>query len=197
MTGTVPSLDRASLIGYARVSTHDQHPEAQLDTLKAAGCARVFTDKASGKLAKRPNLDAALDYCRPGDVLTITRLDRLGRSVRNLMDLADLLSERGVGLKVLQQGIDTTTPAGKMFFHVLAALAEFEASLISERTKDGLAAARARGRRGGRRLALNPQQMALLLQEAAKPNASPTQLARQFNISRYTVYRYVERSKAS
>ncbi len=127
------------LIGYARVSTRDQHPEAQTDALSAAGCQKVFTDHASGTLAKRPALEQTLDYLREGDTLVITKLDRLGRSVRNLKTLVDELQARAVGLRALSQGIDTTTPGGRLFFHMLAVIAEFEDDLIVERTQDGLA----------------------------------------------------------
>lgn len=181
-----------SLIGYARVSTRDQHPESQADALTAAGCARIFTDRITGKLARRPQLDAALAYLRPGDVLVITRLDRLGRSVRNLIDLAETLREREVGLRVLHQGIDTTSPAGRMFFHVLAALAEFEAALISERTLDGLEAARARGRKGGRRPKLGDRQVALVRQMYAGGEHTVAEIAKTFNVTRPTIYRALE-----
>lgn len=183
-----------ALIGYSRVSTRDQHPESQHDALTAAGCDKVFTDKASGKLAKRPKLDAALAYLRPGDVLVITRLDRLGRSVRNLIDLAETLREREVGLRVLHQGIDTTSPAGRMFFHVLAALAEFEASLISERTHDGLDAARARGRKGGRRPKLTDTKLATARQLYDGRQHTMGQIAGIVGVSRATLYRHLEPS---
>jgi DNA invertase Pin-like site-specific DNA recombinase len=117
---------------------HDR-PEGQHDALAAAGCDRVFTDTGSGKLARRPQLDTLLDSVRPGDVVVITKLDRLGRSVAHLVDLVAQLAERGVDLRVLHQGIDTTSPAGKPTFHMLAAIAEFERDLISERTREGLA----------------------------------------------------------
>lgn len=181
-----------ALIGYSRVSTRDQHPEAQHDALTAAGCDKVFPDKASGKLAKRPQLDAALDYLRPGDVLVITRLDRLGRSVRNLIDLAETLRQREVGLRVLHQGIDTTSPAGRMFFHVLAALAEFEASLISERTHDGLDAARARGRKGGRRPKLTDRKLVTARQLYEGRQHTMGQIAEVVGVSRATLYRHLE-----
>src|SRR5512132_240828 len=140
-----------ALIGYGRVSKRDQDPTAQRDLLTAAGCDELFIDKASGKLASRPQLDAAMRHLRAGDVLVITRLDRLGRSVKHLAALAVELQERKIGLRVLQQGIDTTTAVGRLFFHILAAIAEFERELIIERTVDGLDATRARGRKGGRK----------------------------------------------
>jgi DNA invertase Pin-like site-specific DNA recombinase len=176
-------------IGYARVSTRDQHPEAQTDALKAAGCDKFFTDKASGKLARRPELDAALAYLRTGDVLVITKLDRLGRSVRNLIDLADALQSRGIGLRVLHQGIDTTTPAGRMFFHVLAALAEFETALLSERTLDGLEAARARGRKGGRKPKLTPAKLATARQLYDAKAHTVAEIAEIVGVARSTLYR--------
>jgi DNA invertase Pin-like site-specific DNA recombinase len=137
-------------IGYGRVSTRDQHPDAQHDALKAAACHQIFLDKASGKLARRPELDKALlSANRYGDQLAVTKLDRLGRSLEHLIELAKLLQARGVDLAVLDQGIDTSTAVGRMFFHILGAIAEFEHALMSERTMDGLAAARARGRTRG------------------------------------------------
>jgi len=181
-----------NLIGYSRVSTRDQHPESQADALREAGCAQIFIDRATGKLARRPQLDAALAYLRPGDVLVITRLDRLGRSVHNLIELAETLREREVGLRVLHQGIDTTTPAGRMFFHMLAAIAEFEAALISERTHEGLAAARARGRKGGRRPKLSDRQVALVRQMHASGEHTIAAIAETFGVTRPTVYRVLE-----
>jgi len=137
-------------IGYGRVSTRDQNPAAQNDALTAAGCEEVFIDKASGKLARRPGLDRALLVARAGDQLVVTKLDRLGRSLEHLIDLAKGLQARAVDLVVLDQGIDTSTAIGRMFFQILGAIAEFEQALMSERTMDGLAAARARGRTAGR-----------------------------------------------
>jgi Resolvase, N terminal domain len=144
-------------IGYGRVSTRDQNPSAQRDALAAAGCDEVFVDKASGKLARRPELDKALlSANRAGDQLVVTKLDRLGRSLEHLISLAKALQGRGVDLQVLDQGIDTSTAVGRMFFQILGAIAEFEHALMSERTMDGLAAARARGRTGGQQPKLTP-----------------------------------------
>ena len=145
-------------IGYGRVSTRDQNPDAQRDALAAAGCDQVFIDKASGKLARRPELDKALLVARAGDQLVVTKLDRLGRSLEHLISLSRDLQERGVDLVVLDQGIDTSTAVGRMFFQILGAIAEFEHALMSERTMDGLAAARARGRTGGQKPKLTPRQ---------------------------------------
>jgi DNA invertase Pin-like site-specific DNA recombinase len=185
------------LIGYARISTTDQNPEAQTDALTAAGCERTFVDHGvSGKLAKRPKLDAAMDYVRAGDVLVITKLDRLGRSVKNLIELAERLDKAGVGLLVLHQGIDTTTPTGKMLFHVLAAIAEFERDLISERTKDGLTAARARGRKGGRRPVLTPDKLATARTLVDGKQHTMQQIADVIGVSRASLYRALD-EKAS
>ena len=138
-------------IGYARVSTHEQNPDSQRIALAAAGCETIFIDKASGKLARRPRWDACLAFLRPGDTLVVTRLSRAARSLRNLLDVAEQLRGRGIDLLVLKQDIDTTTPGGRLVFHLMAAIDEFQRELIVEGTHEGLAAARARGRRGGRR----------------------------------------------
>ena len=138
------------LLGYARVSTADQHPQLQVDALQRAGCYRVFTETASGARTNRPTLEQLLDQLRPGDTLVVWKLDRLGRSLRHLVDTITELAQRGVGFRSLQEPIDTTTPGGKLVYHVFAALAEFERDLIRERAAAGLAAARPRGRHGGR-----------------------------------------------
>src|SRR3954462_4549889 len=150
------------LIGYARVSTADQNLDAQLDALDRAGCEKVFTDKVSGSRAERPGLDQALAFVRDrkGDTLVVWKLDRLGRSLKHLIETIGSLSERGIGFKSLQENIDTTTSTGKLVFHVFAALAEFERHLIRERTGAGLAAARARGRKGGRPRCLDEKRRA-------------------------------------
>src|SRR5512143_3300587 len=142
------------LIGYARVSTLQQTLALQQDPLTQAGCERIFTDTASGSLTARPGLTEALAFARPGDTLIVWRLDRLGRSLRHLIDTVSLLQERGIGFKSLQEQLDTTTSGGKLVFHVFGALAEVERDLIRERTQAGLLAARARGRLGGRPRAL-------------------------------------------
>lgn len=186
-------------IGYGRVSTTDQHPEAQRDALEAAGCDDIFIDKLSGKLASRPELDKALVAVRDGDHLVITKLDRLGRSLKNLIDLSAQLDERGVGLQVLDQSIDTSTPAGRMFFHILGAIAEFEHSLMAERTRQGLAAARARGRTGGQKPKLRPRQIKLAQQmydetgDDGKRRYTVQQIAEEFGVTRPTIYRHLEK----
>ena len=185
-------------IGYGRVSTRDQHPEAQHDALTVAGCDEMFVDKASGKLARRPELDKALlSANRAGDQLVITKLDRLGRSLEHLIELSNSLQTRGVDLVVLDQGIDTSTAVGRMFFQILGAIAEFEHALMSERTMDGLAAARARGRTGGQKPKLGPRQVALAramyaeLGEDGKRRYTVEQIAAEFGVTRPTIYRHL------
>jgi DNA invertase Pin-like site-specific DNA recombinase len=188
-------------IGYGRVSTRDQHPEAQVDALRGAGCDEVFLDKASGKLARRPELDKALlSANRPGDQLVITKLDRLGRSLEHLIELARSLQARGVDLVVLDQGIDTSTAVGRMFFQILGSIAEFEHALMSERTMDGLAAARARGRTGGQKPKLGPRQVKLAQQmydevgDDGKRAYTVAQIAAEFGVTRPTIYRHLDKS---
>lgn len=189
MTATRTAAPAGSLVGYARVSTSDQHAEAQTDALAAVGCARTFTDHASGKLATRPALTELLDYVRPGDTVVITKLDRLGRSVRNLIDLVAEFDSRGVGLRVLDQGIDTSTPGGRMFFHVIAAMGQFEADMISERTRDGLAAARVRGQVGGRKRVLTSGKLATARRLVDEGEHTMAQVAEIVGCSRATLYR--------
>lgn len=178
-------------IGYARVSTDDQNTALQIDALKVAGCERVFEDRASGAKADRPGLAEALAFARPGDVLVCWRLDRLGRSIRHLIDISEVLQARGIGLLSLQEQIDTTTAGGKMLFHVMAALAEFERGLIQERTHAGLSAARARGRTGGRK-ALEEKVIAAIRQLAASPGVVVKDVCKMLNISRATFYKYAD-----
>lgn len=186
-------------IGYGRVSTRDQNPDAQEDALKAANCDRIFIDKASGKLASRPELDKALLTAREGDQFVITKLDRLGRSTKNLLELSEQLRGNGIGLVVLDQGIDTSTPAGRLFFTIIGAIAEFEHSMMVERTHDGLAAARARGRVGGRKKALRPRQVELAqrmydeLGDDGKRKHTVQDIADELGVARTTIYRYLER----
>jgi DNA invertase Pin-like site-specific DNA recombinase len=194
---------RMSRIGYARVSTRAQSDDSQLDELAAAGCEKVFTDRGvSGKLARRPQWDACLEYLRPGDILVITRLSRAARSLRNLLDVADQLRERGIDLIVLRQQIDTTTPAGRLVFHIMAAIDEFQRELIVEGTHEGLAAARARGRTGGRKPKLSPAQVQLgrQLYDArggdGKREHTVEQIASMLNVTRTTVYRHLDREAA-
>jgi DNA invertase Pin-like site-specific DNA recombinase len=185
-------------IGYGRVSTRDQHPEAQHDALAAAGCEEIFIETASGRLAKRPQLEnALLSANRTGDQLVVTKLDRLGRSLEHLIDLSKHLQERGVDLVVLDQGIDTSTAVGRLFFQIIGAIAEFEHALMSERTMDGLSAARARGRTGGQKPKLGPRQVKLAremydeLGEDGRRAHTVAQIAAEFGVSRPTIYRHL------
>lgn len=185
-------------IGLARVSTRDQHPHAQEDALRAAGCDEVFTDHASGVLAKRPGLDKALLMARAGDQIVVTKLDRLGRSLTNLIELSKALQDRGVDLVVLDQGVDTSTAVGRMFFSILGAIAEFEHALMSERTAEGLAAARARGRTGGRKPKLGARQIEMArsmydeIDSDGKRKYTVAQIAAEFGVTRPTIYRHLQ-----
>jgi DNA invertase Pin-like site-specific DNA recombinase len=177
------------LIGYARVSTADQEPALQLDALHAAGCGRVFTDQASGATAERPELAHALDHVRAGDTLVVWKLDRLGRSLRHLIDTVRALEQRGVGLRSLQEHIDTTTPGGRLVFHVFGALAEFERDLIRERTHAGLQAARARGRHGGRPPVMTPEKLRVAREMYDSREHTVAAIAATLGVSRATIYR--------
>jgi len=179
------------LLGYARTSTTDQHLDLQIDALTVAGCYRVFTETASGARTDRPVLDQLLDQLRPGDTLVVWKLDRLGRSLRHLVDTVTGLADRGVGFRSLQESIDTTTPGGKLVFHVFAALAEFERDLIRERTAAGLTAARARGRNGGRPPVLDAGQVELARELYASRRYTTAEIARRLKVGRSTLYRYL------
>ncbi len=182
------------LLGYARVSTTDQDAALQLDALHAAGCYRIWTDTMSGSLEHRPELAKLLDQLRPGDTLVVWRLDRLGRSIRNLIDQLQVLGERGVGFRSLQESIDTTSPGGRLVFHVFAALAEFERDLIKERTHAGLAAARARGRTGGRPPRLSADQVQTARRLYEQRDMTVAQIGGVLGVSRTTVYRALRRT---
>lgn len=186
-----------SRIGYTRVSTAEQHPEAQAARLREAGARRIFTDHGvSGRLASRPGWDECLAYLRPGDTLIVVRLDRIGRSLRNLLDVVSDLGQRGVDLIVLDQQLDTSTPSGRLVFSVLAALSEFEADLIRERTMDGLAAARARGRNGGRPAKLTPRQVEIARTLYAAGGQTVAEIGQALGAGRSTVYRALNGGKA-
>ena len=182
------------LVGYARVSTEDQSLEGQHDALVAAGCdaERVYTDVASGSRTARPGLDQALAALREGDVLVVQRLDRVGRSVPHLIGLVAELEGRGVGLRVLDRDIDTSTASGKLVFHLFAALAEFERELIRERTRVGLAAARARGRKGGRPSKMNPPKLRRAMELMANRETVAKDVAAELGVSTSTLYRFVD-----
>ena len=189
-------------IGYGRVSTRDQSADGQRDALAAAGCRPTLVDIASGKLASRPKLDEALAMAESGDQLVVTKLDRLGRSLEHLIALSRDLQARGVDLVVLDQGIDTSTAVGRMFFQILGAIAEFEHALMSERTREGLAAGRARGRTGGRKSKLTPRQakMAQAMYDERGPDGKRAytvqHIAEEFGVTRPTIYRHLQRNSA-
>lgn len=184
------------LIGYARVSTADQDHALQLDALKAAGCEQIHSDTISGAARKRPGLDAALQDLRAGDVLVVWRLDRLGRSLSHLIELVASLEHRGVGFRSISDSVDTTSAGGRLVFHIMGSLAEFERNLISERTRAGMASARSRGASVGRRRALTPAQVAHagLLIEGGE---SPSVVARSLGCGRSTLYRAILPIKAA
>jgi DNA invertase Pin-like site-specific DNA recombinase len=183
--------EMANLLGYARVSTGEQDPSLQLDALNAAGCLKVFTDRASGALDRRPQLDRLLDQLRPGDTIVVWRLDRLGRSLKHLIQLIEDLGDRGVGFRSLTEGMDTTTSGGKLVFSIFGALAEFERSLIRERTMAGLAAARARGRVGGRPPVMTPEKVKVARHLYQARELTVEEIAKTIGVSRKTVYRHL------
>jgi DNA invertase Pin-like site-specific DNA recombinase len=183
-------------VGYARVSTDDQTLDLQLDALRQAGCKRIFRDVASGSTTDRSGLAQALDHLREGDTLVVWRLDRLSRTLKQLIELITTFDERGIGFRSLTEQIDTTSSGGKLIFHIFGALAEFERTLIRERTQAGLAAARARGKTGGRRFKLDDRQVEQLRTLYADETNALDDLCRTFNISPATLYRYVGRKPA-
>lgn len=184
--------DFAMFIGYARVSTEDQHLHMQEDALKSAGCEEVFTDIASGTKSQRPGLEKTLSYLREGDTLVVWKLDRLGRSLQHLIQTIKNLVDKKIGFRSLQESIDTTTSGGKLIFHIFSALAEFERDLIVERTEAGLKAARARGRMGGRPPMLNKRQISKLKQHYKDQNITVSEICKIFQISRPTFYNYLK-----
>lgn len=177
-------------LGYARVSTADQNLAAQTDALEAAECHPIYREHASGGDRDRPQLAALLTYARPGDVVVVTKLDRLARSVAHLVELAAHLDAQGIGLVVLSQGIDTTTPAGRLMFHVLAAIGEFERDLIRERTNEGLAAAAERGRKGGRPVVATDEKVTAA-RHLIDGGMSVTTAAKALGLSRRTLHRHL------
>jgi DNA invertase Pin-like site-specific DNA recombinase len=185
------------IIGYMRVSTDEQNLDLQRDALTKAGAERIFEDKASGSKMDRPGLAEALRALRQGDVFMVWKLDRLGRSMRGLVELIEELAERGIDFCGLTEGIDTTTPAGRFFFHILAALAQMERDLIRERTRAGLTAARARGRNGGRPRALKPKQICQARRLLEDRSNTVTEVAETLGVSRATLYRALEASAAA
>lgn len=181
------------LIGYARVSTQDQNLDAQKDALDAAGCEQVFEEKITGKQKERPELSICIKTLRKGDVLVVWKLDRLARSLKDLVEIISELDDREVGFKSLTESIDTTSAGGKLIFHIFGALAEFEHNLIRERTLAGLAAARARGRKGGRKPALSSSDVKKAAAMLKDPLITKTEVAEHFAVSRLTLNKSLER----
>ena len=183
------------LIGYARVSTQDQNPDLQKDALEKAGCSEIYTDKVTGTAAQRAALAEAKARLREGDTLVVWRLDRLGRSLKDLIEWVTYFEKEGIAFRSLQESIDTTTSTGKLIFHMFGALAEFERNLIRERTQAGLAAARARGRKGGRSKALSPAKRKRAVELYQKKEISIKEICSMMNISKPTLYSYVRESQ--
>ena len=181
------------LIGYARVSTQDQSLEMQLQALQAAGCDRIFEDTASGKTADRPGLKKALEFARPGDTLVVWKLDRLGRSVKNLVDMVQDLEKRSIQFQSVTDQIVTSTPAGRFFFHLMASLAQMERELIAERTAEGLKVARAAGRVGGRPRSMTPSKL-VSARKLIAAGSPVREVAENLGVSVPTLYRHMAAS---
>lgn len=177
------------LIGYARVSTSDQRLDLQTDALTAAGCETIYSDVVSGARTQRPELDECLRYLRKGDILVVYKLDRLGRSLSHLMEIIRNLREKGIGFKSISDGIDTTTSTGQLLFHILGSFAEYERTLIQERTNAGLKAARERGKLGGRPVAVTPE-VGERISELRAEGKNADFIAKELGMGRATVYRY-------
>ncbi|PWY55654.1 transposon DNA-invertase [Legionella qingyii] len=178
-------------VGYARVSTHEQNLDLQLDELKRAGCEQIFTDKISGSISERPGLEKVENFLREGDVLVVWRLDRLGRSLKHLISYVSKLEEKGIGFHSVTEAINTETPSGKFMFHVFGALSEFERNLIKERTLAGLEAARARGRQGGRPEKLSGEQKELVRTLYANKKHSIQSICKMVGVGKTTLYKYI------
>ncbi|EQC1412964.1 recombinase family protein [Providencia rettgeri] len=183
------------LVGYARVSTDDQSLDLQRDALRLIGCEQIFEDHLSGAKVERPGLNQILQYVRAGDNIVVWRLDRLSRSLKDLIEMVTLLESRQIGLKSLQESIDTSSSSGKLIFHLFGALAEFERNLIRERTQAGLQAARVRGRKGGRPKALSKDKQALAVKLYDEKQHTITQICEMMGISKPTLYKYIEVAK--
>ncbi len=180
-------------IGYARISTVDQNLDLQTDALSKAGCEKIFTDQASGARDDRKGLIDAIEFCRIADSLVVWKLDRLGRSLKHLIETINLLHEKKVGFVSVQESIDTTTSGGKLIFHVFGALAEFERELIRERTNAGLASARSRGRMGGRPKAISAKQLRIAQTMLQDPKTTVKEVCETLQVSKTTLYRYLNK----
>lgn len=185
------------LIGYARVSTDDQNLHLQSDALNQAGCEQIFKDQISGAKTERQGLQQALAYARAGDTIVVWRLDRLSRSLKDLIEMVAFLESKNIGLKSLQESIDTASSSGKLIFHIFGALAEFERNLIKERTQAGLQAARARGRTGGRPKALSKDKRTLAVQLYDEKKHTVGQICKLMGVSKPTLYKYIAAAKTS
>ena len=182
-------------VGYARISTKEQHLRMQEDALKSAGCEEIYTDIASGSKSERPGLDNALSHIREGDTLVVWKLDRLGRSIQHLIQTVATLSKRKIAFKSLQENIDTKTSGGKLIFHIFGALAEFERELIRERTDAGLKSARARGHMGGRPSLLDNRQIKRMIEMYDSKKNTVGEICKIYEISRPSFYNYLKRQK--
>ena len=184
------------LVGYARVSTLDQNLDLQVKALKSAGCKRLFVEKASGAQRDRPELMAAIDYVRGGDTIVVWKLDRMARSLKQLIETVEELEQRGIGFKSLTEAIDTTTSGGRLVFHIFAALAEFERSIIRERTVAGLAAAKARGARPGRKPSLDANDIEAAKALLAKGELTVAEVAGRLGVAPSTLYKHIPAARA-
>ena len=182
------------IIGYARVSTHDQNLDSQLDALQKADCEQIFQEKITGKIKDRPELISCLKALRKGDVLVVWKLDRLARSLKDLVEIITDLNQREIGFKSLTEAIDTTSATGRLVFHIFGALAEFEHSLIRERTIAGLDAARARGRKGGRKPSMSENDIKKAKAMLSDPQITKTEVAKHFGVSRVTLNNSLNKS---
>lgn len=184
-------------IGYARVSTHEQDLALQLDALTKEGCEKIFQEKASGAQRDRPELKAALSYMRKGDILVVWKIDRLARSMKQLIETIESFQKQGIGFKSLQEPIDTSSPSGKLVFHIFAALAEFERGVIRERTTAGLRAAQERGRVGGRPSVLSDKDLQFARAMLKDPDITVAAVARRLNVAPSTLYRHIPHARSA
>jgi DNA invertase Pin-like site-specific DNA recombinase len=184
-------------IGYSRVSTQEQKNDLQIDALNIEGCDKIFEDKASGAQRDRPELKSALEYARAGDVIVVWKLDRLARSLKQLIETVEDLEKRGIGFKSITESIDTSTSGGKLIFHIFASLAEFERNIISERTRAGLEAAKSRGRTGGRPSKLSPEDIEVAKTLLKNPEITAKEVAKRMGVSFATLYRLIPKAKGA
>ena len=183
-------------IGYARVSTNDQNTNLQIDALKKSGCEKIFEEKASGAQRERPELKAALEYVRKGDTIVVWKLDRLARSLKQLIETVEDLERREIGFQSLTEAIDTSTSGGRLIFHIFASLAEFERNIIRERTKAGLESAKARGRTGGRPPKLSDKDIEVAKTLLKNPDITVAEVANKLGVSFPTLYRYIPKARS-